>query len=104
MGDLEVWFNHHENCPIYLTSLLVERMQVNGLTSSAPHTSNWRPARAKAARMMPILPSKLAANTSAPNSLSSHHETALGSSLTETLPYCTPNVSKHSAMPNANML
>ena len=23
MGDLEVWFNHHENCPIYLTSLLV---------------------------------------------------------------------------------
>ena len=64
----------------------LECMKANELTSSAPKTSGWRPARAEPARMMTIPPSKLAATTSAPQFLSSHNETALCSSLTETHP------------------
>ena len=69
-----------------------ECTKANELTSSAPKTSAWRPARAEPGRTMAIPPSKLAATTSAPQVLSSHHELALCSSLTETLhplhPYC----------------
>jgi hypothetical protein len=66
-------------------------MKANERITGVPHTSIWRSARAKATSMMPILPSKLAATTSAPQFLSSHRETALCSSLTETHsshPYC----------------
>ena len=68
-----------------------ECMKANELTSSAPKTSGWRPARAEPARTMPIPPPKLAATTSAPQFLSSHHELDLCSSLNETHPmhpYC----------------
>jgi hypothetical protein len=61
-----------------------ECMKANELTSSAPKTSGWRPARAEPARAMPIPPYKLAATTSAPQFLISRLETALCSSLTET--------------------
>ena len=76
-----------------------ECMKANELTSSAPKTSGWRPARAEPARTMAMPPSKLAATTSATQVLSSHHELALCSSLTEThslLPYCkqTPDHDK----------
>ena len=89
IGGLEVWVNHLENRPIspnlcWFDSF--ECMKANELTSSAPKTPRWRPARAEPARMMPIPPSKLAATTSAPQFLSSHHELALCSSLTETHP------------------
>ena len=63
----------------------------------------WRSARAKATSMMPIPPSKLAATTSAPKFLSSHRETALCSSLTETHPshpYCKQTL-RHSKLQNA---
>jgi len=74
-------------------------MKANELTSSAPKTLDWRPARAEPARTMTMPPSKLAATTSATQVLSSHHELALCSSLTEThslLPYCkqTPDHDK----------
>jgi len=76
-----------------------ECMKANELTSSTPKTSGWRPARAEPARTMAMPPSKLAVPTSAPQVLSSHHELALCSSLTEThslLPYCkqTPDHDK----------
>ena len=76
-----------------------ECMKANELTSSAPKTSGWRPARAEPARTMPMPLPKLAATTFAPQVLSSHHELALCSSLTEThplLPYCkqTPDHDK----------
>ena len=64
-------------------------MKANERISGAPRTSIWRSARAKATRTMPIPSFKLAATRSAPKFLSSHRETALCSSLTETLPLCT---------------
>ena len=66
-------------------------MKANERISGAPRTSIWRSARAKATRTMPIPSFKLAATRSAPKFLSSHRETALCSSLTETHPlhpYC----------------
>jgi hypothetical protein len=68
-----------------------ECMKANELTSSAPKTSGWRPARAEPARTMAMPPFKLTVPTSAPQALSSHHETALCRSLIETHPshpYC----------------
>jgi len=66
-------------------------MKANERISGAPRTSIWRSARAKATHTMPIPSFKLAATRSAPKFLSSHRETALCSSLTETHPlhpYC----------------
>ena len=66
-------------------------MKANERISGAPRTSIWRSARAKANRTMSIPSFKLAATRSAPKFLSSHRETALCSSLTETHPlhpYC----------------
>ena len=61
-------------------------MKANELTSCALRTPVWHPARAKAARTVRISPSKLATTTSVSKFLSSHRETALCSSLTETHP------------------
>ena len=80
-----------------------ECMKANELTSSAPKTSGWRPTRAEPARTMPIPPPKLAATTSAPQFLSSHHETALCCSLTDSLPlhsYCRQTL-RHGKFQNA---
>ena len=76
-----------------------ECMKANELTSSAPKTPGWRTTRAEPALTMATPPSKIAATTFAPQVLSSHHELALCSSLTEThplLPYCkqTPDRDK----------
>ena len=52
-----------------------ECMKGNELTSSAPHTSGWRPARAETAHTVTIPPIGLPAPTSAPTSPHSPHET-----------------------------
>ena len=78
-------------------------MKANEQISGAPRTSIWRSARAKATRTMTIPPSKLAATTTAPKFLSSHRETALCSSLTETHsshPYCKQTL-RHGKLQNA---
>ena len=91
IGGLVVWVNHHKNRPIPPRLCWFECIKANELTSCALHTTVWRHARAMATRTMTIPPFKLAATTSAPKFLSSHHKQALCSSLTETHPlhhYC----------------
>ena len=84
-------------------------MKAKELTSSALSKSGWRP-RTSWGRPYdgtpPLSLSELAATTSAPNFLSSHHETALSSSLTETLPLCILilTASKHSTMASFSVL
>ena len=75
-------------------SLLVSMQKANELTSSAPRTSNWRPARAGAAPTMPKAPSELVAPASAPKVLKTHHKTALCSTLPETLTLCAHSYCK----------
>ena len=69
-------------------------MKANELTSSAPHTPVWRPARAGAAPTMPKVPSELVAPASVPKFLKTYHETALCSTLAETLTLCAHSYCK----------
>jgi len=100
---------HHENRPISLTSMLVSMHESEGThfkcpfyIGLVPRTSWGRPYDGTP----PLSLSELAATTSAPNFLSSHHETALSSSLTETLPLCILilTASKHSTMASFSVL